>query len=91
MPAPSRFHSHFPIPVPIPVAVPVSWLRLRLSVGCDADHASAGSAPVPFAGIWEAMEKLNTLVDESDPDVSILPPISMGASASASASVRSAI
>ena len=23
-------------------------------------------------GVWEAMELLNTLVDESDPDVSIL-------------------
>lgn len=23
----------------------------------------------PAIGIWEAMEKLNTLVDESDPDV----------------------
>ena len=57
---------------PSPSSCPGSIrLRLRLSVGCDADHASLGSAPVPFAGIWEAMEKLNTLVDESDPDVSI--------------------
>ena len=30
-----------------------------------------------FSGIWEAMEKLDTLVDDSDPDVSTLDQISV--------------
>ncbi len=29
-----------------------------------------------ITGIWEAMEMLNTLVDDSDPDVRILPMLS---------------
>ena len=46
--------------------------RARMGKLRDAhDRVSIFSPPV--TGIWEAMELLNTLVDESDPDVSLAP------------------
>jgi hypothetical protein len=39
----------------------LEWVGGRPSNFPDHEHT--------YTGIWEAMEKLNTLVDESDPDV----------------------
>lgn len=48
--------------------------NVRAKMGQAAVRTHHRSLAHKHSGIWEAMEKLNELVDDSDPDVRILTP-----------------